>query len=150
MAITRMTPDQFLRELRDRTYVMLRPSPIEGVGVFAIRDIPKGCRDIFSPPAAPDEFVAVPRADIDQLPAHAKRVVETYCLFDADWYWLPKDGFKKMDLVHFLNHSDTPNVASVDEGNWFEALRDIAAGEELLVDYGELVEDEEGGSPDST
>ncbi|MBK9978347.1 MAG: SET domain-containing protein [Gemmatimonadetes bacterium] len=137
-----MTPDQILRELRDQTYVMLRPSPIEGIGVFAIRDIPKGCRDMFSPPGAPDEYLAVPRAEIDELPAHAKRLVETYCLFDTDWYWLPRDGFKRMDLSHFLNHSDTPNVASIEEGKWFEALRDIAAGEELTVDYGELVDDE--------
>ncbi|MBK9408471.1 MAG: hypothetical protein IPN47_10590 [Gemmatimonadetes bacterium] len=67
-----MTPDQILRELRDQTYVMLRPSPIEGIGVFAIRDIPKGCRDMFSPPGAPDEYLAVPRAEIDALPAHAR------------------------------------------------------------------------------
>lgn len=138
-----MSPEQLLHELRDQTYVMLRPSPIEGIGVFALRDIPKGCRDIFSPPLAADDYVAVPRATIDELPAHARRLVETYCLYDAESYYLPGGGFKKLDLVHFLNHSDTPNVASIDEGNWFEALRDIAAGEELLVDYGALVEDEE-------
>ncbi|MBL8961650.1 MAG: SET domain-containing protein-lysine N-methyltransferase, partial [Gemmatimonadetes bacterium] len=32
-----------------------------------------------------------------------------------------------------------PNVASIDEGAWFEALRPIAAGEELFVDYGTIV-----------
>ncbi|MCC6931214.1 MAG: SET domain-containing protein [Gemmatimonadaceae bacterium] len=137
-----MTPEQLLKELRDQTYVMLRPSPIEGIGVFALRDIPKGCRDMFSPPPATDDYVVIPRATIDELPVHARRLVETYCLFDADSYYLPGGGFKKLDLVHFLNHSDAPNVASVDEGKWFEALRDIAEGEELLVDYGELVEDE--------
>lgn len=137
-----MTPEQLLHELRDQTYVMLRPSSIEGIGVFALRDIPKGCRDMFSPPLAADDYVPVPRATIDQLPAHARRLVETYCLYDAESYYLPGSGFKKLDLVHFLNHSDTPNVASVDDGNWFVALRDIVAGEELLVDYGELVEDE--------
>lgn len=137
-----MTPEQLLHELRDQSYVMLRPSPIEGIGVFALRDIPKGCREMFSPPLAADDYVAVPRATIDELPAHARRLVETYCLYDAESYYLPGGGFKKLDLVHFLNHSDTPNVASVDEGNWFVALRDIAAGEELLVDYGSLVEDE--------
>ncbi len=137
-----MTPDQVLAELRDRTWVTLRPSPVAGVGVFAIRDIPKGCREMFSPPAAHEEFVRVPRAEVDALPPHARHLVENFCLYDADWYWLPRDGFKKLDFSHFLNHSDTPNVASIEEGQWFEALRDIAAGEELLVDYGELVEDE--------
>ncbi|MFN8669529.1 MAG: SET domain-containing protein [Gemmatimonadaceae bacterium] len=137
-----MTPEQLLADLRDHTWVTLRPSSIAGVGVFAIRDIPKGCREMFSPPGAPHDFVAVPRAEIDALPAHARHLVENFCLYDAEWYWLPREGFKKLDLSHFLNHSEAPNVMSVDEGAWFEALRDIAEGEELLVDYGELVEDE--------
>ncbi|MFP5354763.1 MAG: SET domain-containing protein [Gemmatimonadota bacterium] len=133
---------RILDTLARHTYCILHPSPIAGVGVFAIRDIPKGCRDMFSPPGAPDDFVAVPRTEVERLPPHARQLVETYCLFDAEWYWIPRDGFKRMDLSHFLNHSDTPNVASIEEGQWFEALRDIAAGEELTVDYGELVEDE--------
>ncbi|HEX4932345.1 MAG TPA: SET domain-containing protein [Gemmatimonadaceae bacterium] len=136
-------PHPLLTDLAHRTYCVLRPSPIAGVGVFAIRDIPKGCRDMFSPPGAPDDYVAVPRAEVDALPAYARHLVENFCLYDAEWYWIPRDGFKKLDLSHFLNHSDSPNVASIDEGQWFEALRDIAAGEELTVDYGELVEDEE-------
>ena len=79
-----MTPEQLLHELRDQTYVMLRPSPIEGIGVFALRDIPKGCRDMFSPPRAMDDYVAVPRATIDDLPAHARRLVEHRLLRLAD------------------------------------------------------------------
>lgn len=46
-----------------------------------------------------------------------------------------------MDLVFFLNHSDTPNIVSIDDGECFEALRDIDEGEELLVNYGALVDD---------
>ena len=136
-----MTPEQLLKELRERSYVMLRPSPLAGVGVFAVRDIPKRCRDMFTPPTAVDEFVAVARVEVDALPAHARALVENYCLYDAHWYYVPRNGFKSMDLVLFLNHSDTPNVVSIDDGNYFEAIRDIAAGEELLVDYGELVDD---------
>ncbi|MBY0490150.1 MAG: SET domain-containing protein [Gemmatimonadaceae bacterium] len=134
-------PADFLRALRGQSYVMLRPSPIAGVGVFAIRDIPKGCRDMFSPPGADDEFVAVPRALIDAEPPHVRALVENYCLYDETTYWVPRDGFRRLDCSLFLNHSDTPNVVSVDDGAYFEALRDIAMGEELLVDYGELVDD---------
>jgi SET domain-containing protein len=48
-----------------------------------------------------------------------------------------------VDLVIYLNHSDTPNVISVNDGEYFEAIRDIAAGEELLVDYGTIVDSKE-------
>jgi SET domain-containing protein len=48
-----------------------------------------------------------------------------------------------VDLVIYLNHSDTPNVVSVNEGEFFEAIVDIQAGDELLVDYGTIVESKE-------
>ncbi len=116
-------PHDPLHELRHHTYVMIRPSPVAGIGVFALRPIPKGCRDIFTPPAGgADGYVAVPRHEIDALPEHARLLVETYCLYDHAHYHLPEDGLKKIDLVHFLNHSKTPNVRSVDDGAWFEAL----------------------------
>jgi SET domain-containing protein len=38
-----------------------------------------------------------------------------------------------------LNHADIPNIISINDGDYFEAVRDIKAGEELLVDYGEIV-----------
>ena len=119
---------------------MLKPSPIEGIGVFAIRDIPKGCRDMFSKPDPPDYWIAVARSDIDSLPQHARHLVENYCLYDAEHYFVPRDGFKKMDLVCYLNHAAVPNVQSIEDGDYFVALRDIKAGEELLIDYGEIVE----------
>lgn len=137
---------RLLNTLRHETFVAIRPSPVAGIGVFAIRHIPAGCRDLFTPPpgdSTDDGFVTVPRGDVDALPAHARHLVETYCLYDDGHYYVPEDGFKKMDLVHFLNHSATPNVRSIDDGAWFEALRDIEPGEELFVDYGTLVEDEE-------
>jgi hypothetical protein len=131
---------RLLHELRDETYVALRPSGVAGVGVFAIRDIPKGCRTIFSPPSdRDDDYLEVPRADIEALPAHARHMVETYCLFDDERYFVPRDGFKKMDLVSFLNHSETPNVRSIDDGDFFEAIVDIPADTELFVDYGTIV-----------
>jgi SET domain-containing protein len=46
-----------------------------------------------------------------------------------------------MDLSLFINHSDTPNIRSVNDGDYFEALREIEAGEELFLDYGEIVPD---------
>jgi SET domain-containing protein len=131
-----------LTELRDDTWVMLRPSPVEGVGVFAVRDIPRGCRRMFGQPDAPEHWVPIARADIDTLPPHARFLVENYCLYDETHYFVPASGFKKMDLVCYLNHSDAPNVASINDGDYFEALRDIAAGEELFIDYGKIVDEQ--------
>ncbi len=132
---------RFLEAIRAQSYVMLRPSPIAGVGVFAVCDIPKGCREMFSPPVGDEEFVAVPRAIVEAEPAHVRALIENYCLYDAQQYWIPRDGFRKLDASLYLNHAEAPNVRSVDDGAYFEALRDIAAGEELTVNYGELVDE---------
>ena len=61
-----MTKEELLCELQKDTYIMLKPSPIQGIGVFAIRDIPKGCRTIFS--AGNVEWVKVSFEEIEKLP----------------------------------------------------------------------------------
>src|SRR3954463_14478305 len=134
-----MTKEELLAELSYHSYVVLRPSPIEGISAFALRDIPKGCRDMFSKPSHDDQWITVSRKEVSALPAHAQWLIGNYCLFDESSYFVPADGFKKIDASLFLNHSDIPNVISINEGEFFEALRDIKAGEELVIDYGEIV-----------
>jgi SET domain-containing protein len=137
-----MSKAELLAELSNNTYVMLQPSPIAGIGVFAIQDIPKGCRDMFSKPDVNDKWITVSKKEVDALPAHAQFIVGNYCLYDNENYFIPDDGFKKIDVSLFLNHADTPNIISINDGDYFEAVRDIKAGEELLLDYGEIVDGE--------
>jgi SET domain-containing protein len=132
-----MTKDELLKELSQETLVALKPSPVHGIGVFAIAAIPKGCRTIFSRNAG--NWIPVPITEIEQLPEHSRSLVETYCLYDEENYFVPDYGFKLMDLVNYLNHSSLPNIISVNDGEYFESIVDIAAGEELLVNYGEIV-----------
>ena len=137
-----MKKEELLRELSSNTYLMLKASPIEGIGVFAIRDIPRGCRDMFGHPDAPDDWTKLTKTEVEKLPAAVRFMVENYCLYDAEHYFAPANGFKKMDLALFLNHADAPNIVSINDGDHFEALRLIRAGEELLIDYGQIVEKE--------
>ncbi len=135
-----MTKEALLNELANNTWVMIQPSGVHGIGVFAVRDIPKGCRNMFS--GEMGEWTTVQRAEVAALPQHAKDLVENFCLYDEDNYFLPAQGFKAIDLSLFLNHSAEPNVISIDDGAYFETTRPIKKGEELLVDYGGLVEGE--------
>ena len=132
-----MTKQELLRELSGETYVALKPSPVHGIGVFAITDIPKGCRNLFSKNTG--GWIKLPIAEVEKLPAHSSSLVETYCLFDEENYFVPDHGFKIMDLVNYLNHSSAPNIISVNDGEYFEAIEDIAAGSELFVNYGDIV-----------
>jgi SET domain-containing protein len=134
-----MKKQRLLNALKNNTLVMIRPSPVEGIGVFALIDIKKGQRKIFSDDKS--EWIKIPKTEIAALPPHSRALVENYCLYDNDHYFVPEYGFKMIDLVIFLNHSDYPNIASINEGEDFEALRDINEGEELLIDYGEIVDE---------
>ena len=136
-----MTREELLKELSEETFITLKPSPVHGIGVFALRDIPKGCKTLFSRNVG--EWIRVPISDIDQLPDQTRNMVETYCLYDETHYYLPDYGFKVMDMVNYLNHSSSPNVISVNDGEYFESIREIKEGEELLVNYGEIVDTKE-------
>ncbi len=137
-----MTKEELLHELAGNTWVMIKPSPIEGIGVFALQDIPKGCRSMFSKANEQEQWIPISKSEVENLPAHAKALIENYCLYDDKNYFVPDYGFKKMDLVNFLNHADTPNIISIHDGEFFEAVRDIKKGEELFIDYGEIVDGE--------
>ena len=137
-----MNRGELLNELISNTWVMIKPSPIEGIGVFALQDIPKGCRSMFSKATADEQWITISKTEVENLPEHAKALIENYCLYDADNYFVPDYGFKKMDLVNFLNHSDEPNIISLNDGEFFEAIKDIKQGEELVIDYGGIVNDD--------
>lgn len=137
-----MTKAELMAELSHNTYVMLKPSAIDGVGVFAVRDIPKGCREMFAKPTAKDHWIELSMKEVEKLPQHARFMIGNYCLYDDNNYFVPGYGFKSVDLSLFLNHSDSPNIMSVHEGAYFEALREIRAGEELLIDYSTIVDDQ--------
>ena len=132
---------RLIQQLRERTYVKLQASPLHGIGVFAIRDIPKGTKNIFSPPH--NRFTHLLYAEVEALPEHSRALIENFCLYDETGYFVPDDGFDTMDIALYLNHSDTPNIRSIDDGDYFEALVDIPAGTELLIDYGTIVDSKE-------
>ncbi len=127
-----------LKQLRNQTYVMLQSSLVHGIGVFAIQPIPRGCRNIFSKDSG--EWIKVPITEVETLPEHSRSLIETYCLFDEENYFVPESGFKTIDPVIYLNHSAQPNIISINDGEEFEALVDIAPGQELLVNYEHLVD----------
>ena len=133
-----MNKADLLKELSQNTFVMLRPSAVQGIGVFAIRDISKGQCKLFSQDKS--EWIKIPKEEVEKLPEHSRFLVENHCLYDDNNYFVPEYGFKMIDPVIYLNHADIPNVISINEGEDFEALTDIKSGEELFIDYGEIVD----------
>lgn len=118
-----------------RVYTRLKPSKIHGVGVFAIRAIPKGVA-IFPKDNAP--IVWVKKSKIKRLRGEIRRLYEDFCIIkdNGETYGCPAN-FSLMTVAWFLNEpksSQKPNIGCRKDYTFY-ALRDIAADEELTVDY---------------
>lgn len=110
----------------------LRPSPIEGLGLFAAQPVPKGTITWAFDPRFDLLF---DEAEVERLPALQRGLIlrHGYLSIQLHKYVLCADD------ARFWNHAASPNTGQILRPNDIEpaniALRDIAAGEELTVDY---------------
>ncbi len=134
-----MDKQQFLEALSD-TWCRLGITD-HGVGVVAIRPIPKGT----NPFKHCDPFgfvIEIPEVELEAstAPEEAKQLVRDFCALQNGTYFVPDYGIDAIDKSYFLNHSKTPNMETKDDGALFVTARDIAKGEELTADYGQYHE----------
>ena len=106
---------------------VVRPSLIEGLGLFACEKIPAGHIIWEFNPTFDTAYTA---EEFDPLPAAAKTHVRKYSYFCAETNLWILCG----DDARFMNHADDPNTFE-EPGNRTIALRDIAVGEEITCDY---------------
>lgn len=109
----------------------LAQSPIHGFGVFAAAAIAKGAPVWRFAPGLDMQFEA---SVVETLPAHVRTFFSHYGYLDRNVGRI----ILCFDDARFVNHSDMPNVATdyaLDAYGVDVALRDIAAGEELTMDY---------------
>ena len=133
----KMNKQQLLEHLTQDVYCRLGVSKIQGIGVIAIRDIPKGT----------DPFVKAFRThvrgnsigfssgELAHLSSAIKKMISDFFAQEEGKIYIPSCGLNRMDISFFLNHSDTPNVLEDTENGGFFAARNIAIGEELTIDY---------------
>ncbi len=106
----------------------LAPSPIEGLGVYAVEPIKKGDA-VWKFDRTFDQLISLDQ--VNAAPDHVREFIDRYSYaFHDDPSFVVLDA----DDGRYMNHSDTPNLDFRDP-EWGVALRDIAAGEELTCDY---------------
>jgi hypothetical protein len=113
----------------------LRPSAINGIGLFAIKNF------------LPDELVAegisatdleniVKWSEITHIDDNIKTMINNFCIGTPDGFIPPPDlDFNNLTPDWFMNHSCDGNVGFNEDGN-FVAIRSIKNGDELTYDYG--------------
>ena len=103
--------------------LLLKASPIHGVGVFTTAPIRKGCRL----PLFEEQDWRLRR----KVTGYKRR----YSIKGSDG-WHGPANFHRMSIGWYTNHSKKPNVAM--DGMFATAIRYIPAGTELTLNYDQL------------
>lgn len=117
--------DKQINFLNEAVRVKIGPSKVSGVGIFAMRDIPKGSKlygDMFPTP------FEVPFNSFKKLLPEVREYIV------SRWPRVVQDGgFMWPDVLWqaYMNHSDDPNYDCVKD----ITIYDIKAGEEIFEDY---------------
>ncbi len=124
--------NELLNHLNEQVYCKLGPSPVHGIGVFAIRTIEKGCFPLRT--LVQHEDINIDPEEIRQLPPALRKLIDTFCYVDDKRVEIPSMGLNTMHISLYLNHDKNPNLHFNADGELF-AIRRIRSGEELFIDY---------------
>lgn len=129
-------------------FTEIAPSPIHGVGVFAVKKIPCGC-DPFKLPrsAKQQETVDFGDSEIAKLNDVEKTRIKRFVIPNKDLdgkliYSIPKNGINSLDISWFLNEArgtGLPHNCEIVEGfdirgvSTIRTVRDVLIDEELLL-----------------
>lgn len=114
-------------ELNQRVLTRIAPSKIHGVGLFALRDLPKGLKL---------HADALPRVYDLPYSHFSKLFPEVKSLLIERWPSVSvkhgaKFAFPDTRIQAYMNHSDDPNYSNITD----TMLKDVKAGEEITENY---------------
>ena len=128
---------KFINNLKN-TYCRIKSSKINGVGVFAIREIPKN-KDPFLG-SGQQKWYKIEEKDYKKMDKEVIKMIDDFFVIEKDKsVYVPEAGLNGIDISYFLNDSKKPNLKIVGNGKTeaivFKTLRKIKKGEELTVLY---------------
>ena len=112
-------------------------SKIQGIGLFANEDIKKGSTVGINK----DNFGIIRYMEKEWKNLEKNLSKESFLQIKKYAYKNKDDGlyWLNLDDTRFINHSKNPNIKTVDND---VALKDMKAGEEILIDYNTFYDDE--------
>lgn len=116
-----------VEHLNNTVYCTIKPSPIHGIGVFAIRDIPKGTA--FAEESPEIVCASLTEDEFDRLLPEVQHEILEHTVFIENEPLVFISPNSACNFRSYMNHADEPNT----DGH--VALRDITKGEELTEDF---------------
>jgi len=134
---------KLFHNLQADVYARLGVSKIQGIGVMAIRPIPKGINPFKSvdDQCQNDQLVHLSTDDIKELNPRVRKLLKDFFFKHpvTGQYGVHAKGLNAMDISFYMNHSDNPNIELVSVPGCpfyeFRTRRKIKSNEELTFDY---------------
>lgn len=132
--------EQIIHHLKNNIKTEIRPSSIDGIGVFAIKDIETG-EEVFPQWNHPTGLYIIPNNRFSEIPNDVRAIIDKH-------YISRVDGFRIVRLFNSQNffynsfcfcNSSYPDLSNTNISNDGFALRDIKKGEEILEAYTENI-----------
>ena len=130
-----------IKNLKEDVYCRIKPSKKHGVGVFAIKDIPKDTNPfkLTGNQCIKTKILNVSEDEVKTLPTEVKKMVNDFYHNEDGIYGIPYKGLNANDISFYMNTSDKPNIGFEDNNKCsmviFKTLHKIKKGDELLINY---------------
>jgi SET domain-containing protein len=130
-----------LDNLYNDVYCRLKPSKTHGIGVFAIKDIPKNTNPFYLSDGgcSGSRIINITKEEIQTLDPEVKKLIHDFYHEENGVYGIPYKGINAQDISFYLNTSNNPNVGFENSKKCslvsFKTLKRIKKGEELFINY---------------
>jgi len=130
-----------IKNLKEDVYCRIKPSKKHGVGVFAIKDIPKNVNPFSytNNKCIKSKIINISQDEIKSIPNEVKKMIDDFYHKENDIYGIPYKGLNANDISFYMNTSSKPNVGFESDDKCsmivFKSLRKIQKGEELFINY---------------
>ena len=143
MSVHEINEDKLIQYLKNEIWFRAKPSGVDGVGLFAIRDIPEGTNILVETSQFDDGELGrhisfkIKKENMLDLHPNIKNLWKDYCHNDNIWQYITiSPNYKRMQLF-FMNHSDNPNSYVNFVGDVREHItnKEIKENEEIFHNY---------------
>jgi len=135
-----ITKNKLLNHLKNDIYCRVGVSKVNGVGVIAIKDIPKGTKPFTTLSKEKDKIIILSKDDVKDINPDVRKILtDFFGLEKRDDYHVLASGPNNLNISFYMNHSDKPNMDMIaDNKNYYYSFitnREIKKGEELFINY---------------
>jgi len=133
-----MIKQKLLEHLKNDIYCRIGISKIDGVGVIAIKNIPKNTNPFKHISKEKDNIITLTKKDIKNIDPNVKKLLKDF-FGNKNNFDILSAGPNYINISFYMNHSNNPNVDIIEtnNSNYLEFItnKDIKKDEELTIDY---------------